>query len=120
MADPDRVKEVVNNLVSNAIKYSEKGTIRVSHIIQNGLAVTHVADQGVGISEDDQKKIFTRFFRAEEEVARGTPGTGLGLFIVKQLVEKMKGKIWFTSQLGKGSTFSFSLPMASQYVDRST
>lgn len=109
-ADPNRVKEVIGNLVGNAIKYSDKGAINITHALEGNLVVTHVADQGVGISDKAQKHIFTRFFRAEEEVIKGTPGTGLGLFIVKQLVEKMQGKIWFTSKLGQGSTFSFSLP----------
>lgn len=111
MSDPDRLKEVVNNLVSNAIKYSDSGTISITHVVEKDHIVTHVTDQGVGLSKEDQKRIFTRFFRAEEQAGR-VPGTGLGTFIVKQLVEKMGGKIWFQSQLGKGTTFSFSLPKA--------
>ena len=59
--------------------------------------------------------IFTRFFRVEEEASKGIPGTGLGLFIIKELLERMQGKIWFTSKLGKGSVFSFSLPLARTY-----
>ncbi len=108
-ADPDRLKEILNNLISNAIKYSDSGTITVSHVNDTHHVVTHIADQGLGISPADQKRIFTRFFRAEDQANKVT-GTGLGLFIVKQLVEKMGGKIWFSSQLGKGTTFSFSLP----------
>lgn len=110
MADPQRLKEIINNLLSNAIKYSDKGEIRVSYEATETTVTTHVKDQGVGISKEDQKKLFTRFFRAEEEAAKGIPGTGLGLFIVKQLIEKMGGKIWVSSQKGEGSTFSFSLP----------
>jgi signal transduction histidine kinase len=111
LADPDRIKEILNNLVSNAVKYSNQGMVSISHVVEKDVLITHVADQGAGISESDQKKIFTRFFRAE--VTAGTaPGTGLGLFIVKQLVEKMHGRIWFTSKLGSGTTFSFSLPLA--------
>lgn len=113
LADPDRLKEILNNLVSNAIKYSNKGTITVFHTPdekREKYSVINIADQGIGIPDKDQKKIFTRFFRSEEEAAREVPGTGLGLFIVKQLVEKMGGKIWFTSKVGEGSTFSFSLP----------
>jgi signal transduction histidine kinase len=114
-ADSNRLKEILNNLLSNSIKYSNKGTVTVTHAVdekQKDMVITNVVDQGDGISEKDQEKIFTRFFRSEEELAKGVPGTGLGLFIVKQLVEKMGGKIWFESKLGEGSTFSFSLPKA--------
>lgn len=115
LADSNRLKEILNNLVSNAIKYSQTGIITISHSEdekKKNRVITSISDQGVGMSDEDQKKIFTRFFRSEEEANRGIPGTGLGLFIVKQLVERMGGKIWFTSEIGKGSTFSFSLPKA--------
>jgi signal transduction histidine kinase len=120
MADKERLREIFSNLISNAIKYSNTGEIRISHDIEQGHLVTHVMDQGVGIAESDQTKLFTRFFRAEEEAAKGIPGTGLGLFICKQLIEKMKGKIWFKSELGLGSTFSFSLPIAHTYLLKSS
>lgn len=115
LADPDRLKEILNNLASNAIKYSEKGTVEVFHNTdqrRKDYLVISVSDQGIGIPKKEQDKIFTRFFRSEEKEAKGIPGTGLGLFIVKQLVEKMDGFIWFTSKKGEGSTFSFSLPKA--------
>ena len=71
-----------------------------------------VKDSGVGISTDDQDRIFDRFFRGEDPLVLATPGTGLGLSIVKQLVEMHKGSIWLKSDgLGKGSTFSFTLPV---------
>lgn len=115
MAEKERLREIVSNLVSNAIKYSQKGTIEISHQIENDTFITHVKDEGVGISEKDQKMIFTRFFRVEEEAAKGIPGTGLGLFIIKEILKRMNGKIWFTSKLGVGSNFSFSLPLAHAY-----
>lgn len=111
-ADPQRVKEILNNLISNAIKYSDRGTITITHELQDSMVVTHVTDQGVGISASDQKKLFTRFFRVEAEAAKGIPGTGLGLYIIKQIIEKMGGTIWLKSEVNKGSTFSFSLPKA--------
>jgi signal transduction histidine kinase len=119
MADKERLREIMSNLISNAIKYSETGIIDISHEIIQDQLVTHVKDQGVGISEHDQKQLFTRFFRVEEEAAKGIPGSGLGLFIVKQLIEKMGGKIWFQSKLGEGSTFSISLPLARTYALKS-
>jgi len=109
-ADAERLKEILNNLLSNAIKYSAKGQITIFNALERNQVITHVKDQGVGIGVKDQAKIFTRFFRVAEEVSKGIPGSGLGLFIVRQLVQKMGGKIWFTSTLGKGSTFSFTLP----------
>ncbi len=137
-ADPNRLLEIVNNLISNAIKYSKSGTITITHelpatshtlqatslprsealrgYVPQAMVVTHISDQGIGISPEHQSKIFTQFFRAEEEAAKGIPGTGLGLFIVKQLVEKMGGQIWFTSELNQGSVFSFSLPKATSDV----
>jgi signal transduction histidine kinase len=120
MADRERLREIFSNLISNAIKYSQSGEIRITHDIAQDKLVTHISDEGVGISAADQAKIFTRFFRAEEEAAKGIPGTGLGLFICKQLIEKMKGRIWFKSELGRGSTFSFSLPIAHTYLLKSS
>lgn len=115
MADPDRLQEIINNLISNAIKYSLQGDIIITHEISHDKLITHIKDHGVGIAKKDQPKIFTRFFRVEEEAAKGIPGTGLGLFLVKQMLEKMGGKISFTSKLGSGSTFSVTLPLARTY-----
>ncbi len=121
-ADLNRTIQVLNNLVSNANKYSpsgaqitvtarrernrwdEKGAPQVVHIA--------VADTGYGISEEDQKKIFQKFFRAEDQNIRESPGTGLGLNITRHLVEMQGGKIWFESELGKGTTFHFTIPVA--------
>lgn len=112
MADGDILREVISNLLSNAIKYSNSGMISITHEIDQDKLVTHIADEGIGIPKKDQDKIFSQFFRVEEEAHRGVPGTGLGLFIVKQHLKQMMGEIWFESTFKKGSTFSFSLPLA--------
>ena len=118
MADKDRLREIMSNLLGNAIKYSDRGMITISHEIIQDKLVTHIQDEGVGIAKTDQAKIFTRFFRVEEEAARGIPGSGLGLFIVKKMLEKMAGTIWFTSVQGAGSTFSFAIPLAQSRPSR--
>ncbi len=113
LADTDRVKEVVVNLVGNAIKYmGGAGSIEVSHEVIDGRVVTHIADTGLGISKEAQEKLFQKFYRVQTDKTKEITGTGLGLFIVKEIVEKMNGTIWATSEEGKGSVFSFSLPIA--------
>jgi len=114
LANERRVKEVMVNLVGNSIKYTpKKGRVRVFHEVKEKELVTHIEDNGYGIPQEAQSKIFEKFYRVESPETRDITGTGLGLFIVKQLVEKMHGAIWFTSEQGKGTTFSFSLPIAS-------
>jgi signal transduction histidine kinase len=115
MADPERLKELMVNLIGNAIKYTlGAGTISITHDIKNGGLVTNVKDTGMGISPENQKKLFEKYFRVENDNMRNIQGTGLGLFIVKQLVEKMNGTIWVESEEGRGSTFSILLPLAKQ------
>lgn len=111
--DVDIVKTIMRNLLSNAIKYSNKGgSIDVTTEDSDGFAIVHVADHGLGISKEGQEKLFkqdahfTTFGTANEE------GSGLGLILVKDFVDKIGGKIWFESEEGKGSTFSFSIPKA--------
>ena len=114
LADARRVKDVMVNLVGNSIKYTpEKGRVRVFHELRDKELITHIEDTGYGIPREAQSKIFEKFYRVQSPETRDVTGTGLGLFIVKQLVEKMHGTIWFTSVQGKGTTFSFSLPMVS-------
>ena len=113
LADSSRIKEIMVNLVGNAIKYSPEGaTVAVRHEVRGKEMITHVADTGYGISRDAQGKMFEKFYRIKTKQTAEIQGTGLGLFIVKQLVEKMNGTIWLESEEGKGTTFSFSLPLA--------
>jgi signal transduction histidine kinase len=110
MADPAKLKEVITNFISNAVKYNnDGGWIRISHEINGGEVVTHFEDNGFGISEAEQKHLFEKFFRADIGRMKSIEGTGLGLFITKELIEKMGGRVWFKSLEGKGTTFSFSL-----------
>lgn len=113
MADESRVKEVIVNLLSNAVKYTlGSGKVSIWHDIRENMLVTHVKDSGIGIPKEAQAKLFEKFYRVQDERLRHVTGTGLGLFIIKQLIEKMNGKIWFVSEPGQGTTFSFSLPLA--------
>ena len=107
------------NLMGNAIKYTQEGgEVRVFHEVKGQEILTHVKDNGFGISRDAQSKIFEKFYRVQTKETRNIQGTGLGLFIVKQLVEKMNGKIWFVSEKGKGTTFSFALPRANKKTSK--
>jgi PAS domain S-box-containing protein len=109
-ADPVRVERILFNLMENAAKYSpEDSKITVSSRMQNGFVVTSVIDQGLGISPDDQPKIFEPFRRLETS-HHPAKGVGLGLVVCKRLVEAQGGWIKVDSELGKGSTFSFALP----------
>ena len=111
MADKLRITEVINNLLSNAISYTYPGgSVQVSMEYTNNDVITHITDTGEGIPKEAQSKLFTKFFRVAGTLAQGSKGTGLGLYISKAIIEMHGGKIWVESELGKGSTFSFSIP----------
>lgn len=118
LADNTRLAQVLTNLVSNAIKYTpEKGTITIGAQPEGKnpsgkMLQIWVKDSGIGISAEDQKKIFQKYFRTEDERTREIPGTGLGLYITRLLVHLHHGKIWIESEPGKGSTFHFTIPLA--------
>src|SRR3989338_6483781 len=113
LADPDKLREVLVNLVSNATNYNcEGGSITITHEAKEQSVITHIADTGIGMAPEEVTKLFEKFYRAENAETRKVQGTGLGLFIVKQILEKIGGSITVSSERGKGSTFSFSLPMA--------
>jgi len=112
--DDVRIRQILENLVDNAYRYTpDNGIIRVNIQQQNGELQVDVQDNGVGITPEDQARIFERFFRGEHPLVLATPGTGLGLPIVRQLVEMHNGRIWMTSAgvPGEGSVFSFTLPI---------
>jgi len=110
-ADPERLRQVLNNLLSNAIKYSpEQGRITVSGRHDDQHVYVAVSDQGIGIPAGERDRIFDRFYRVESALSRRTQGAGLGLYLVKSIVEAHRGRIWVSSSPGQGSTFVFSLP----------
>lgn len=110
--DEARLRQVLENLVSNAVKYApDGGRIVVGGVVEEDYVTVYVRDQGVGMSEAEQARIFERFYRVEGTLARKTQGTGLGLYLAKAIIEAHNGKIYVQSRLGKGSTFYFSLPI---------
>ncbi|HEV8638964.1 MAG TPA: ATP-binding protein [Chloroflexota bacterium] len=112
-ADLRRVEQVLRNLVENAVKYSpDGGTVTVRGDAEGGEAVVSVSDEGIGIAPEDLGRVFDRFYRADGTAVRKAGGTGLGLSICRGIVEMHGGRIWVESQLGGGSTFRFSLPLA--------
>ena len=111
-ADEEKIDQVMENLISNAIKFSPQGgKITVSVKQAGGEVKTGVADKGMGIGKEDLTHIFERFYRVDDAFTRGIRGAGLGLAIAKYIIESHGGKIWAESELGKGSTFSFTLPL---------
>jgi len=115
MGDYERLRQVLTNLLSNAIKYSpEGGLIKVGGIVgENHTVRLYVSDEGIGIPPADQERIFERFHRVDNRLARQTPGAGLGLFLVRAVVEAHGGKVWVESRPGQGSVFWLELPVAS-------
>lgn len=110
--DPDKLKRVMANLLSNAIKYTPRGgKIRILLEKKGKNIAVSVTDSGIGIPKAEQSRVFGKFFRSRNVLKLSAEGTGLGLFIVKSLVETMGGKISFTSEEGHGTTFSFTLPV---------
>ena len=108
--DKEKIEQVVQNLLSNAVKYSpEGGVIKISSQLVNGHYQVSIKDQGKGMTSEQAKKIFDKFYRADVSDT-AVPGTGLGMSIVKYLVESHNGKVWVESELGKGSTIYFTIP----------
>ena len=110
-ADPEKTREIISNLIDNALKYTfEKGKIQLRVTSTSDGVWVLVKDSGVGIPKTKQKDLFKKFSRVDNPLSKMTTGSGLGLYAAKQLVERQNGKIWFESDEGKGSTFGFVLP----------
>lgn len=106
--DSTLLKMTMNNLVENAIKYSDNKPVELNLFNRNGSIILEVKDQGIGIEKEYRKRIFRRFYRIQDEETRETKGSGLGLFIVKQAVEKHKGKIMISDNEPKGTVFTIT------------
>ena len=111
--DADMIVRIVNNLVSNAVKYSPDGTrIRLRARCDDDRVIVDVIDHGIGMSDDEARRLFDKFFRSSHPDVQRAGGSGLGLYITRGLVRLQGGQIWASSEPGRGSTFSFSLPVA--------
>lgn len=109
-ADPNRLREVLQNLVDNAIKYTAEGTVTLSITGNPSVVQMQIADTGGGIPSEDIPHLFQKFYRVDSSMTRTIGGTGLGLFICRKILELYNGRIWVTSQLSKGSVFYVNLP----------
>ncbi|MEM7655841.1 MAG: ATP-binding protein [Bacteroidota bacterium] len=115
--DEDRLEQIFFNLIGNAVKFTERGTVTVSAMLQPGQIEVAVKDTGIGIPKDKRKAIFQAFEQADGSIQREFAGTGLGLSISKQLTELHGGSMWVESKMGEGSTFFFCIPLAVEFVD---
>jgi len=112
LGDPDRIEQILINLLGNAVRYTKEGSINIRVWREFPYVWIAIIDTGIGISGDDLPHIFERFWRADKSRSSNFGGTGIGLAIVKRLLELQDGKIEVESELGKGSIFRFSLPIA--------
>ncbi len=119
--DPERLGQLLLNLLHNAVKFSPNGgTVTVGGSPDGEEVVMTVADQGVGIPRADQPRIFERFFKVDRARERGQGGTGLGLAIARHIAEAHRGRIWFESEEGRGTTFFVALPVAAGAAQHGT
>ena len=116
LTDHEMFSKILGHLIDNAIKFSHQGTITVGYKLEKPGIIFYVRDSGIGISEENQERIFERFMQEDYSSTRGYEGSGLGLSIAKGFVELLGGKIWVKSQKGKGSTFFFHLPLVENIV----
>jgi len=110
--DRNRLAQILTNLISNANKYTQEGGAIIVHATRDGNMIQiKVEDNGLGMTPEDQRKLFSKFFRSADDKVREAPGTGLGLSITKNLIELQGGKIWFESEFRKGTSFLFTVPI---------
>jgi signal transduction histidine kinase len=112
-ADPDKLRQILTNLIDNAIKYSpDGGRVELEVGRSGGRVRFRVSDEGLGVPPAEQDRIFEKFFRLDPNLTRGVGGTGLGLYISRELVTRMNGRIWVVSDGRAGSSFFLELPIA--------
>jgi PAS domain S-box-containing protein len=112
VADEQKLAQVLRNLVENAVRYSDEGgRVEVRVEPRERRLRFAVADNGIGIAPDERERVFAKFYRVDSDMRRGVGGTGLGLYICRELVNRMEGRIWVESEVGKGSTFVFEVPI---------
>ncbi len=112
VGDENRIRMVLNNLLTNAVKYSPGGgIIRVGGWVEGSEALVYVSDQGIGVAPEDRERIFDRFYRADNTLARSTQGAGLGLYLAKVIVEAHGGRIFVEALAQHGTRFVFTLPI---------
>jgi len=116
IADSTKLTQILSNLISNALKFTEKGYIKVSCRLNENFLEFCVSDSGIGISQEYHTRIFDRFYQVQYSLERLYEGTGLGLAISKAYVEHLGGRIWLTSELGKGTSFFFTVPYEKQLI----
>lgn len=114
--DKNRLIQVLNILVSNSIKFTEQGHVKIGYSIKKGTVIFYVEDTGIGILEDNFDMIFNRFTQIDERDSKIYQGAGLGLSLIKNIIKLLGGKVWLESEIGKGTTFYFSIP--SDYIHR--
>lgn len=111
-ADRDKISSVISNIIANAVKYSPNGTaIKVKCEISGSNAMVSVKDNGMGIAREDVQKIFDRYYRVQSNHSKHISGFGIGLYLSAEIIGRHEGKIWAESEIGKGSTFYFTLPV---------
>jgi len=116
--DPSQITSVLQNLLENSVRYTgEKGKISIKIALETDVVKITVKDNGIGIPSSEQKDIFEKFFRANNAIQADPHGYGLGLFIVKNILEKHSGRIWFESEEKKGTEFYFTLPLSRPETD---
>jgi signal transduction histidine kinase len=116
-ADPEQLRQVLENLIDNALKYGpSQGPVEIGVRQRGRWACFWVKDEGPGIPEPDCERVFEKFYRLDPELLKGVGGTGLGLYISRELVQRMGGRIWVESGEGAGASFFFELPLATPEV----
>ena len=110
-SDKKKIHRVLVNLVSNAIKYTPKGEVHISHKVENDMIVIRVSDSGIGISKEDQENLFQKFHRIKSAETEEIQGTGLGLWLTKEIIQKLKGSIEVESIQGVGTHFIVKFPI---------